>query len=148
MWIFEHNFVADKAKIRRQAVARQVFFTQYATKFAEKTRVYACEDRFLNLCLTLAALAIVPAVARILRVAVTGGAVLSAAFSAAIAAAASAAVPFFIVPNRNRLAVDLAVLHGIDDKIRLGDRHFYRRILVVNVDLAEQIGRASCRERV
>ena len=47
MWIFEHNFVADKAKIRRRAVARQVFFTQYATKFAEKTRVYACEDRFL-----------------------------------------------------------------------------------------------------
>ena len=46
MWIFEHNFVADKAKIRRRAVARQVFFTQYATKFAEKTRVYACEDRF------------------------------------------------------------------------------------------------------
>ena len=50
MWIFEHNFVADKAKIRRWAVARQVFFTQYATKFAEKTRVYACEDRFLFLC--------------------------------------------------------------------------------------------------
>mgnify|MGYP000198320261 FL=1 len=47
MWIFEHNFVADKAKIRRRAVARQVFFTQDATKFAEKTRVYACEDRFL-----------------------------------------------------------------------------------------------------
>ena len=46
MWIFEHNFVADKAKIRRRAVARQVFFTQYATKFAEKTRVYACEDGF------------------------------------------------------------------------------------------------------
>ena len=46
MWIFEHNFVADKAKIRRRAVARQVFFTQYAAKFAEKTRVYACEDRF------------------------------------------------------------------------------------------------------
>ena len=47
MWIFEHNFVADKKKIRRRAVARQVFFTQYAAKFAEKTRVYACEDRFL-----------------------------------------------------------------------------------------------------
>ena len=47
MWIFEHNFVADKEKMRRQAVARQVFFTQYAAKFAEKTRVYACEDRFL-----------------------------------------------------------------------------------------------------
>ena len=49
MWIFEHNFVADKEKIRRRAVARQVFFTQYAAKFAEKTRVYACEDRFLML---------------------------------------------------------------------------------------------------
>ncbi len=48
MWIFEHNFVADKKKIRRRAVARQVFFTQYAAKFAEKTRVYACEDRFLQ----------------------------------------------------------------------------------------------------
>ena len=47
MWIFEHNFVADKAKIRRRAVARQVFFTQYAAKFAEKTLVYACEDGFL-----------------------------------------------------------------------------------------------------
>ena len=48
MWIFEHNFVADKAKIRRRAAARQVFFTQYAAKFAEKTLVYACEDRFLQ----------------------------------------------------------------------------------------------------
>ena len=47
MWIFEHNFVADKAKIRRRAVARQVFFTQDAAKFAEKARVYACEDGFL-----------------------------------------------------------------------------------------------------
>ena len=47
MWIFEHNFVADKAKIRRQAVAQQVFFTQDVAKFAEKTRIYACEDRFL-----------------------------------------------------------------------------------------------------
>jgi hypothetical protein len=46
MWIFEHNFVADKAKIRRRAVARQVFFTQDAAKFAEKTLVYACEDGF------------------------------------------------------------------------------------------------------
>ena len=49
MWIFEHNLVADKAKIHRQAVARQVFFTQDAAKFAEKTLVYACEDRFLFL---------------------------------------------------------------------------------------------------
>ena len=46
VWIFGHNFVADKAKIRRRAVGRQVFFTQYAAKFAEKTLVYACEDRF------------------------------------------------------------------------------------------------------
>ena len=47
MWIFKHNFVADKAKIRRRAVARQVFFTQYAAKFAKKARVSACEDGFL-----------------------------------------------------------------------------------------------------
>ena len=45
--IFEHNFVADKAKIRRRAVARQGFLTQSAAKFAEKTCAYACEDRFL-----------------------------------------------------------------------------------------------------
>ena len=47
MRIFEHNFVADKAKIRRRAVARQEFLTQSAAKFAEKTCAYACEDRFL-----------------------------------------------------------------------------------------------------
>ena len=47
--IFEHNFVADKAKIRRRAVARQEFLTQSAAKFAEKTCAYACEDRFLVL---------------------------------------------------------------------------------------------------
>ena len=45
--IFEHNFVADKAKIRRRAFARQGFLTQSAAKFAEKTCAYACEDRFL-----------------------------------------------------------------------------------------------------
>ena len=44
--IFEHNFVADKAKIRRRAVARQGFLTQSAAKFAEKTCAYACEDGF------------------------------------------------------------------------------------------------------
>ena len=44
--IFEHNFVADKAKIRRRAAARQGFLTQYAAKFAEKTCAYAYEDRF------------------------------------------------------------------------------------------------------
>ena len=46
MRIFEHNFVADKAKIRRRAVARQGFLTQSAAKFAEKTYAYAYEDRF------------------------------------------------------------------------------------------------------
>ena len=44
--IFEHNFVADKAKIRRRATARQGLLTQYAAKFAEKTCAYAYEDRF------------------------------------------------------------------------------------------------------
>ena len=47
MRIFEHNFVADKAKIRRRAAARQGFLTQYAAKFAEKTCAYAYEDRLL-----------------------------------------------------------------------------------------------------
>ena len=47
MRLFEHNFVADKAKIRRRAAARQGFLTQYAAKFAEKTYAYAYEDRFL-----------------------------------------------------------------------------------------------------
>ena len=47
MRIFEHNFVADKAKIRRRAAARQGFLTQYAAKFAEKACAYAYEDRFL-----------------------------------------------------------------------------------------------------
>ena len=46
MRIFVHNFVADKAKIRRRAAARQGFLTQYAAKFAEKTCAYAYEDRF------------------------------------------------------------------------------------------------------
>ena len=46
MRIFEHNFVADKAKIRRRADARQGFLTQYAAKFAEKACAYAYEDRF------------------------------------------------------------------------------------------------------
>ena len=48
MRIFVHNFVADKAKIRRRAAARQGFLTQYAAKFAEKTCAYAYEDRFLK----------------------------------------------------------------------------------------------------
>ena len=47
--IFEHNFAANKAKIRRRAVARQGFLTQSAAKFAEKTCAYACEDRFLDI---------------------------------------------------------------------------------------------------
>ena len=46
--IFKHNFVADKAKIRRRAVARQGFLTQSAAKFAKKTYAYAYEDRFLT----------------------------------------------------------------------------------------------------
>ena len=46
MRIFEHNFVADKARIRRRAFARQGFLTQSAAKFAEKTCAYACEDGF------------------------------------------------------------------------------------------------------
>ena len=45
--IFEHNFVAEKAKMRRRAGARQAFLTQSAAKFAEKTCVYAYADRFL-----------------------------------------------------------------------------------------------------
>ncbi len=53
MRIFEHNFVADKAKIRRRAAARQGFLTQYAAKFAEKTCAYAYEDRFLKFTSTL-----------------------------------------------------------------------------------------------
>ena len=46
--IFEHNFVADKAKISGWAVAWQGFLTQSAAKFAEKTYSYDCEDRFLH----------------------------------------------------------------------------------------------------
>ena len=53
MRIFEHNFVADKARIRRRAAARQGLLTQYATKFAEKTCAYAYEDRFLLSCLPM-----------------------------------------------------------------------------------------------
>ena len=47
--IFEHNFVADKARIRRRAFARQGFLTQSAAKFAEKTCAYACEDGFSHI---------------------------------------------------------------------------------------------------
>ena len=54
--IFEHNFVADKAKIRRRAVARQGFLTQSAAKFAEKTCAYACEDRFLAMVIPIISL--------------------------------------------------------------------------------------------
>ena len=38
MWIFEHNFVADKAKIRRRAVARQVFFHAVCSKICRNRR--------------------------------------------------------------------------------------------------------------
>jgi hypothetical protein len=41
----QHSFV-PKQNPASNAVARQVFFTQYAAKFAEKTRVHACEDKF------------------------------------------------------------------------------------------------------
>lgn len=44
--IFEQHFVADKAKSRRRAVARQRFLTQSAAKFAGNTCAYACEDKF------------------------------------------------------------------------------------------------------
>ncbi len=37
MRIFEQFFFADKAKICRHTFVWQEFFTQYATKFAEKT---------------------------------------------------------------------------------------------------------------
>ena len=40
MWIFEHNFVADKAKIRRRAVARQVFLHDM------QQNLPGCEDGF------------------------------------------------------------------------------------------------------
>ena len=43
--LVRHSFVLEQNPASN-AVALQVFFTQYAAKFAEKTRVYACEDRF------------------------------------------------------------------------------------------------------
>ena len=43
-----HSFVLEQNPASN-AVARQVFFTQYAAKFAEKTLVYACEDRVLKI---------------------------------------------------------------------------------------------------
>ena len=43
---------STRQKFRRRSVAWQVFFTQYAAKFAEKTRVYAREDRFSGLVST------------------------------------------------------------------------------------------------
>ena len=45
--IFRHNFVGDKAKIRRRAVALQGFLTQSPAKFDEKTCVNPYVDRFL-----------------------------------------------------------------------------------------------------
>ena len=45
-WIFEHNFVEEKAKIRRNTRVFQGFLTQSSAKFAEKTGAYACEDGF------------------------------------------------------------------------------------------------------
>ena len=43
--LVRHSFVLEQNPASN-AVARQVFFTQYAAKFSEKTRVYAFEDRF------------------------------------------------------------------------------------------------------
>ena len=45
--IFRHNFVGDKAKIRRRAVALQGFLTQSPAKFDEKTCMNPYVDRFL-----------------------------------------------------------------------------------------------------
>ena len=44
--IFRHNFVGDKAKIRRRAVALQGFLTQSPAKFDEKTCMNPYVDRF------------------------------------------------------------------------------------------------------
>ncbi|MCR5111535.1 MAG: hypothetical protein K6B38_11635, partial [Ruminococcus sp.] len=46
--IFRHNFVGDKAKIRRRAVALQGFLTQSPAKFDEKTCMNPYVDRFLK----------------------------------------------------------------------------------------------------
>ena len=43
---FRANFVEDKAKIRRNTPVFQGFLTQYSAKFAEKTCVYAYENKF------------------------------------------------------------------------------------------------------
>ena len=45
--IIRHNFVGDKAKIRRWAVALQGFLTQSPAKFDEKTCMNPYVDRFL-----------------------------------------------------------------------------------------------------
>ena len=47
--IFRHNFVGDKAKIRRRAVALQGFLTQSPAKFDENTCMNPYMDRFLVL---------------------------------------------------------------------------------------------------
>ena len=44
--IIRHNFVGDKAKIRRRAVALQGFLTQSQAKFDEKTCMNPYVDRF------------------------------------------------------------------------------------------------------
>jgi hypothetical protein len=48
--IFRHKFIADKAKLRRRAVARQVILTQYALNFAKKTYIVFYEHKFFNPC--------------------------------------------------------------------------------------------------
>ena len=47
-WIFEQNFVDDKANFRRRAVARQENSTQSAAKFAEKTCAISYEYKLLD----------------------------------------------------------------------------------------------------
>ena len=46
--IIRHNFVGDKAKIRRRAVALKGFLTQSPAKFDEKTCMNPYVDRFLT----------------------------------------------------------------------------------------------------
>jgi hypothetical protein len=48
--IFRHKFIADKAKLRRRAVARQVILTQYALNFVKKTYIVFYEHKFFNPC--------------------------------------------------------------------------------------------------
>ena len=51
---FRADFVADKAKFRRRAVARQEILTKSAAKYAEKTRTISNEYMLLGLALRFA----------------------------------------------------------------------------------------------